>query len=147
MDDLTGKYPIVLSQDVIWRDLDAFQHVNNAVYFRYFEDARMAYFERTGILAHKEATNIGPILASTKCDFRAPLSYPDRIQIATCVEDVKDKRFTMKYFVFSQKIGGLAAEGEGLIVYYDYAAGKSCHVPQKIENAINTIERESRGRC
>jgi acyl-CoA thioester hydrolase len=140
MDDLTSKYPIVLSQDVIWRDLDAFDHVNNAVYFRYFEDARIAYFSQTRILAHKQATNQGPILASTKCDFRAPLSYPDRIQIATTAEDVQGKRFTMKYFVFSEKVGGLAAEGEGLIVYYDYAAAKSCLVPDTIVAAINRIE-------
>ncbi len=140
MDHLTKMYPVVLAQDVIWRDLDAFQHVNNAVYFRYFEDARIAYFARTEILAHKEATNQGPILASTKCDFRAPLSYPDRIHIATTVEDVQGKRFSMKYFVFSEKLGGLAAEGEGLIVYYDYAAAKSCLVPETIAAAIDRIE-------
>ena len=140
MEDVSNNYPLVLSQDVIWRDLDSFQHVNNAVYFRYFEDARMAYFDRTGILVHKNETNIGPILASTKCDFRAPLSYPDRIQIATTVEGVQGKRFTMKYFVFSEHAGGLAAEGEGLIVFFDYAAGKSCVVPDVIVSAIDQIE-------
>ncbi|MCA9077684.1 MAG: acyl-CoA thioesterase [Planctomycetaceae bacterium] len=140
MNDLTGKYPVVLTQDVIWRDLDAFEHVNNAVYFRYFEDARIAYFERTGILAYKQETNRGPILASTKCDFRAPLTYPDRIHIATTVEGLQGKRFMMKYLVFSERVGGLAAEGEGLIVYYDYAAGRSCEVPESIVLAINEIE-------
>lgn len=140
MDDVSNNYPVVLTQDVIWRDLDAFRHVNNAVYFRYFEDARMAYLERTGMLAHKEESGQGPILASTKCDFRAPLSYPDRVWIATTVEDLHEKRFTMKYFVYSEEVGGLAAEGEGLIVYYDYAAAKSCPVPDRIVAAINDLE-------
>jgi len=140
MQDISNDYPVVLTQDVIWRDLDSFQHVNNAVYFRYFEDARMAYFEQTGILAHKNKTNVGPILASTKCDFRAPLSYPDRIQIATTVESVQGKRFTMQYFVFSEQTGGLAAEGEGLIVFFDYATGTTCQVPDTIVAAIDQIE-------
>ena len=73
------EYAVIVKQDVIWGDMDAFSHVNNTVYFRYFEDARMAFFEKTGVIAHMDSTNIGPILASTQCQFRAPLSYPDHI--------------------------------------------------------------------
>ena len=143
MQHVRKQYPVVLEQDVIWRDLDAFQHVNNAVYFRYFEDARISYFARTGILEHKQQTGLGPILASTKCDFRIPLSFPDRVLIATTVKDLKEKRFTMQYFVFSENAGELAAEGEGLIVYYDYTAGHSCPVPQNIVEAIADLERDT----
>lgn len=50
MNPLNEQYPIVLSQDLIWGDMDAFEHVNNTVYFRYFEDARLAYFEKLGML-------------------------------------------------------------------------------------------------
>ena len=49
MKQLKQEYPVVLSQDIIWGDMDAFGHVNNTVYFRYFEDARIAYFDQIGV--------------------------------------------------------------------------------------------------
>lgn len=140
MEGLQGKYPLVLSQELNWGDMDAFQHINNAVYFRYFEDARIADFEKMKIVEHKNETQIGPILASTRCDFRAPLTYPDTIQIATVVQDIRRKRFTMKYLVYSHRLKQVAAEGEGLIVYYDYQRGESCAIPPVIIASINALQ-------
>ena len=77
MSQLKNDYPIVLQQDVIWGDMDAFGHVNNTVYFRYFEDARIAYFDEIGINDFKEKSQLGPILATTHCNFKCPLEYPD----------------------------------------------------------------------
>jgi len=62
---------------VAWGEMDAFQHVNNVVYFKYFESARINYFEETGINAHMQTTGVGPILGNTQCRFKAPLTYPD----------------------------------------------------------------------
>ncbi len=58
----------------------------------YFEDARMKYFESTGVMEHMTETQIGPILASTTCNFRAPLVFPDRIYIAARIEEMKNDR-------------------------------------------------------
>lgn len=140
MSDLTEKYPIVLKQSLIWGDMDAYDHINNTVYFRYFEDARIAYFDKIGVNQYKREHQIGPILASTKCDFRLPLQYPDNIQITATIRDIKEKRFSMKYQVFSEKFQGLAAEGEALVVFYDYGVGKSCAIPKSIVEAIEKIE-------
>jgi len=63
MIQLNKEYPVVLSQDVVWGDMDAFGYVNNTEYFRHFEDARIAYFDRIGVHEHKEQSGIGPILA------------------------------------------------------------------------------------
>ena len=119
--------------------MDAYQHINNAVYFRYFEDARIAWFQRLGIVEHMEATGVGPILASTQCDFRLPLTFPDRILIGSDIVDVADKRFLMKYSVFSEELGRVVAEGEGLVVYYDYRQKKSCLIPDAIRLAIDSL--------
>jgi len=140
MDELSENYPLVLSQDLVWSDMDAYQHINNAVYFRYFEDARIAFFLRAKLIDYKEKTHIGPILASTRCDFRAPLTFPDTIQVAARVEDIKQKTFKMKYAVYSEKLEKVAAEGEGLIVYYDYQRGESCEIPADILSTINAFQ-------
>lgn len=134
------QYAVVISQDVIWSDMDAFEHVNNTVYFRYFEDARIAYFDRVGINQHMVQTRIGPILAATNCNFKLPLEYPDRIHIATRSGILSPKKFNMECVVFSEQHGAVAAEGAGLIVYYDYDVGKTCEIPEKIVAAIRMLE-------
>ncbi|MEY8263002.1 MAG: thioesterase family protein [Bermanella sp.] len=135
-------YALTIHQDVTWGDMDAFGHINNTVYFRYFEDIRIAYFEKTQVNAHKEKTQIGPILGSTQCQFRAPLAFPDHIHIGTRIKEreaiqLGEKRFTMEYAVFSEQQDCIAAKGEGLIVYYNYQQGKSCAIPDSILASIN----------
>ena len=120
--------------------MDAFGHVNNTVYFRHFEHARIGYFERIGFDRHMEETGVGPILASTSCRFRIPLTYPDRVWIGGRVVDLGEDRFKMLYRVVSQKHGAVAAEGEGKIVVYDYRAGEKAPVPEMIREAIETLE-------
>ncbi|WP_283786284.1 acyl-CoA thioesterase [Bermanella sp. WJH001] len=134
------EYAVIVKQDVIWGDMDAFNHVNNTVYFRYFEDARMAFFEKTGVMPHMEATNIGPILASTQCQFRAPVSFPDRILIGARIKEISEKRFTMEYGVFSEQHETLAAKGEGMVVYYNYKLNESCEIPDEIRVNFNQLQ-------
>lgn len=136
---IQSRYPLILSQDVIWGDMDAYGHVNNIVYFRYFEDARMAYFEKVGVGEHKEQWEIGPILAATHCNYRLPLDYPDRIHIATRASILSPKKINLEYVVFSESRDAVVAEGESLVVYYDYANGKSCEVPEEIVAAIRML--------
>ena len=141
MDNWEKDYPVVLEQEVIWGDMDAFGHVNNTVYFRYFEDARIAYFDKIDVHDTKQRENKGPILASTHCNFRLPLTYPDRIRIACRGNILSAKKFAMHYLVYSEGFDAVAAEGEGLIVYYDYAAGRSCEMPQTIVTALKALAK------
>jgi len=138
MTQLDQEYNVVLTQDVIWGDMDAFGHVNNTVYLRYFETARIAWFEKIGANEHKARTGIGPILASIQCNYRLPLEYPDRIQIACRGRILSPKKINTQYVVVSEKHGAVAAEGEGLLVYYDYAKGRSCEIPEVIVAAIGS---------
>ena len=140
--ELDKQYPVHLKQAVIWGDMDAFEHVNNTVYFRYFEDARMEYFSQLGVMDHLKKTKVGPILASTRCDFRVPLSFPDEIVIGAWIDQIAEKRFTMHYRVHSLSQQCLVAEGEGLIVFYDYESKKSSAIPEHI---VQNIERLQKG--
>jgi len=124
---------------VAWGDMDAYQHVNNTVYFRYFESARIAFFEKVGINALKENQNIGPILASTQCRFKVPLTYPDQLTVATDIGDIGEDRFNMKFYVLSGNSGRVAAEGEGLIVFYDYNNHCKHLIPDDIREQIQAL--------
>src|SRR3990172_8193149 len=93
-----------------WGEMDAYGHVNNTVYFRYFESARIQYFGRCGLLDSYHKSSVGAILHSTSCRFRLALRYPDTALIGTRVSDVQDDRFTMLYRVVSKTHNTVAAE-------------------------------------
>jgi len=131
MSDFTKRFPYVIQAKVEWADMDAFQHVNNTNYLRYFERVRMEYFQQYGFFAYMNEHNVGPILASTSCKFKAPLSYPDKILIGMGVQSIEDDRFNMLFAVYSDKFGCVAAEGEGLIIYYDYGKGEKTNIPDQ----------------
>src|SRR5919107_5780774 len=122
MRELLKAYPVVIEIPVAWGEMDSLRHVNNIVYFRYFESARMAYFDRVGFWAHMDETGVGPILASTNCKFRLPLTYPDTVSVGARVSDIEADRFLMRYAVYSHRHRKLADEGDGLVVSYDYRA-------------------------
>lgn len=130
MQPLLDGYPLVITEDVAWGEMDAYLHVNNVVYFRWFESARMAFFARSGLMAALDSTGFGPILAATSCRYRAPLTYPDRIHIGARVTEVGTDRFTMRYAIASDTLGCIAAEGDGVIVCFDYAAGAKATIPR-----------------
>lgn len=136
------EFPFAINVALNWGDMDAYQHINNTVYFRYFEEVRVAYFDKLGVHRYKDEHNVGPILATTMCNFRRPLTYPDRISIATKIQGLSDKKFSMEYVVFSESQGQIVADGSALVVYFDYSANKSCSVPEEIVMAIHSCQSQ-----
>lgn len=133
------NYPIVFEQPVAWGEMDAFGHVNNIVYFRYFESARMAYFQELGY-DDEMRSGLGPILAETRCRFRVALRFPDYIAVGATVTEVEEDRFHMAYAVASYRVGGIAAEGTGLVVSYDYNRKTKAPLPTRITDQIHQIQ-------
>jgi acyl-CoA thioester hydrolase len=136
-------YPVVIEETVLWGEMDAFQHVNNTVYFRYFESARIAYFQAVGYLDWMRAEGSGPILASTSCRFRRPLTWPDSIQIGARVSELGEDRFTMEYAIYSQSQQTIAAIGQGVAVHFDYRGGGKQPIPGSIREAIEKLGLQS----
>ena len=134
------RYPVALELPVQWGEMDSYRHVNNAVYFRWFESARMEYFRRIGWERVEQESGVGPILHSTSARFRLPLEHPDRVRVSTGVSEVATDRFTMLYRVESEGRAGLAAEGSGVIVAYDYRNGAKAPLPEPIRAAIAALE-------
>jgi acyl-CoA thioester hydrolase len=122
------------------------RHVNNVVYFRYFENARLEYFRRMGWFEYEEQTGIGPILAATQCRFRKPLTYPDTILIGARVISVGEDRFTLEHHVVSESLGAVAAEGQGVVVSYDYRRGEKVPLPDELRRRIGDLEAQAGGR-
>ena len=145
MRELLKTYPVVIETPVAWGEMDSLQHVNNIVYFRYFESVRIAYFERLGLMDYMDETGVGPILAATECQFRIPLTYPDTVSVGARVSEIETDRFVMHYVAVSHQHEKAAAEGEGLIVAYDYRARRKATLPEEIRRRIETLEAAAGG--
>ena len=122
MQELLKQYPTVITKTVEWGDMDAAQHVNNTVYLRYFENARIAFFNQIGFMDFMGEADIGPILAEVACQYKAPLTFPDNIQITARIlpDSFTEYGFVMQHVVYSEKLQRIAAEGTSRIVCYDY---------------------------
>ena len=140
MPELLEACPVVIETPVAWGEMDSLQHVNNIIYFRYSESARMAYFNRLDLWNYMKETGVGPILAATQCKFRIPLTYPDTVSLGASVTKIEADRFLMKYVVASHEHQKIAAEGEGLIVAYDYREKKKTLLPPELRKRIESLE-------
>jgi acyl-CoA thioester hydrolase len=138
--ELLQGFPIVVVQAVVWGDMDSYGHVNNVVYFRYFENARIEYLNRIGWSDLKHKTGIGPILRDTQARFRLPLTYPDTIAIGARAVRVEDDRFFLQHRIISKAQAALVTEGTGTVVSYDYGAGKKAPISAAVKEAIARLE-------
>jgi len=141
MKELISAYPVVIEIPIAWGDMDAFQHVNNIVYIKHFESARISYFEKINFFGFMNKTGIGPILASTQCRYKIPLTYPDHVTVGAKVETIEKDRFIMKYAVISHKFKKIAALGEGVLVTFDYQNNKKALIPDEIRKRIIDLEK------
>jgi acyl-CoA thioester hydrolase len=145
MSNLLKGYPVIIEFPVAWGEMDAMNHVNNIVYFRYFESARIAYFEKAGMFSYMTETGIGPILATISCKFKIPLSYPDNVFIGAKVVSIEEDRFVMNHVVISKKHQKVAAEGDGMIVTFNYREGKKVIIPEVVRQRILDIQKSATG--
>ena len=137
---LLKGFPVIIEIPLAWGEMDAFRHLNNVAYFRYLESSRIAYFDRINYWEFMERTGIGPILAKTRCRYRVPLTYPDMVLVGATVSEIGEDRFTMKHIVVSQRLSKVAAEGDGVLVTYDYRKNKKVPIPVELRQNILHVE-------
>jgi acyl-CoA thioester hydrolase len=134
------SFPVMVELPVLWGDMDALGHVNNAVYARWLEEARIRYFE---CIKPFEPDGVGPILARQVIDFRLPVVYPDSVTVAVRVARMGTTSLTLKYQVHSAGQGAVAVEAESVIVVYDYVRGSKVAISGAMRERIEKLESGS----
>jgi acyl-CoA thioester hydrolase len=140
VESLLAGFPVVVTVPVQWGDQDAFGHVNNTVYFRWLESARIAYSQRIGLLELLASQRIGPILAAQSCDYRRALTFPDTVHVGIRMTRIGRTSFSMEHRIVSQELGAVAAEGTSTTVVFDYGENRPHPVPELIRQAIEALE-------
>jgi acyl-CoA thioester hydrolase len=140
MSDLLEGFASRIEIPVAWGEMDAFGHVNNAVYIRYLESGRVAYFMQLGLIEFLQQTSISPILHSIQCRYRAAVTYPDIVVVGTRISAVAEDRVTFQHRIVSQRLNRVAAEGEGIVVAFDYRTGQKAALPDEVRRRIEAHE-------
>lgn len=140
MHSLLEEFPVITEIKVAWGEMDALQHVNNVVYFRYFETARLEYFAQINLMDELKKTQIGPVLSDTQCRYRIPVTYPDTLLIGSKVTQVGEDRFTMEYQVVSKKMGKVTTIGSATVVMFDFRNQCKAPLSERLRDAMLTLQ-------
>ncbi len=131
-----SDYPVIYDQSVAWGDMDAFGHVNNVMYYRYIESARIFYMDALNIFEQEVYT----VVASNQCKYISPVFYPDRLKIGVRVEEIRNSAFRMSYLLWSEMQQKNVAWAEAVIVCVNKETMLKTEIPEIIRYRISEIE-------
>ena len=126
---MLDDYNIILNIDVQWGDMDAAQHVNNVVYLRWVESARVAYFIGLNNGRIKNDDNVGPVVAWQDCKYIRPVTFPDTVLIGIERKEIQDDRIILETKIFSKEQNKLVAISKQQIVSYDFKRRMKAPLP------------------
>lgn len=120
---------------VRWGDLDAFNHVNNTVFMRYVEEARIQFFDTLGDGWLTE--HLGPVIVNINCNFRHEIKYPATVRISTSGHAASEKRLVMKHELIDARDPAIIyGDAEVTALWVDAKAGRSVPLPAAVLEAL-----------
>ncbi len=134
-------FPVTLQLRIDWSELDYFGHVNNVSFFKYIQAARVNYWEQAGINTMHRETNVGPMLASSKCDFKQPLFFPGQVIIHSRMEFIRNTSFGIHHQLKNDK-GETVAEAHDVMVMFDFTTNKKVAFPESIREWVEKLEEK-----
>ena len=126
------------TERVRFGDLDAMRHLNNVVFLRYFETARIAYLR--ALVEHDPANpeqdEFGLIFAECHINYRSPVVFDEVVDVQCSIGNVKRSSFRVE---FEMRVGSrLAAEGYGVLVGFDYTTQQAAALPDALRETLAT---------
>jgi len=123
------KFENTVEIPVQWGDMDSAQHVNNVVYLRWVETARVNLFYNLNGNRLKNEENIGPIVAWQDCKYIRPVNYPDTVIVNTAKSEVLEDRIILDAKIFSKLNNHIVAISKQHIMAYDYKLKQKAPLP------------------
>lgn len=127
----SGKLLFVASIGVRWRDLDAFNHVNNSNYLTFLEEARLQWLSHVpGPWFDDHAM---PVMAASQINYRRPITWPTQLQVRLFCERAGNSSMTIAHRVIdSEHPDQLYCDGHVVMVWMDPASGKPVPLPTAV---------------
>lgn len=134
-------YSTKLELRIDWSEIDLLGHVNNLAILKYVQAARVNYLETIGLMQFHSETKIGPILASTSCEFRKMLFYPGKVTVYSKVDSIKNTSFAIKHGIYNDK-NEFTAEAQDIIVFFDFCENTKLSIPYVFRSKIEELENK-----
>lgn len=132
-------YRYVLPITTRWMDNDVYGHVNNVTYYSYFDTVANHYLITEGELDIATSPVIGLVVES-KCNYRAPLAYPDQVRAALRVDRLSARSVTYGIAIFGRDVESPSAEGYFVHVFVDRDSRRAVPIPDRIREALTWIQ-------
>ena len=107
-----AHYPIIHQQPIHWGEMDAFNHLNNVVYYRYAESARIDYLQALGMFDGNMVT----VLAQSSCQYLRPVIFPDTLLLGVRCQRLGTTSIVIEYSYYSMAQAAIVATAEAVIV-------------------------------
>lgn len=124
----------ITKMPIRWGDMDAYGHVNNTIYFRYMEQARVEWIEDMQVVVRPGGD--GPVIINASCTFLVPMTYPGMVEVRTYVGSIGRSSFQTYVEMRIEGDDKLYAEGAAKVVWMNTQNGKSVPVPDHIRAAL-----------
>ncbi len=124
-----------LTLRIDWSELDVFGHVNNVMFMKYVQAARLHYVEHIGLMALYRAENIGFMVAETTCQFKKPLHFPGNVHLLTKQISTGNTSFVLEHHITNDEQQAVAIATDVLVVY-DFKKQEKCLIPQAIKQRM-----------
>jgi acyl-CoA thioester hydrolase len=116
-----------------WGDMDAMGHVNNTVYFRYMEQARISWFDAL-VPADEAWKNTGIVIANASCNFKRALNYPGVVEVRVTIDPPGGSSVPTFYELMMDDT--LYADGAAVVVFIDMKSQKPVRIPEGIRSLL-----------
>lgn len=128
-----------------WMDNDAYRHVNNVVYYGFFDTAVNQQLIEAGVLDLEHSATVG-LVVETQCRYFAPVSFPDRVSVGLRVAHLGSSSLRYELAVFRNDEDRASAEGHFVHVYVDRASNRPVPLPAAVRAAVAPLLRPPQGR-
>ncbi|MCB1998362.1 MAG: acyl-CoA thioesterase, partial [Rhodoferax sp.] len=126
--------------DTRWSDNDAYRHVNNVVYYGFFDTAVNRLLIEAGALDLEQSPAVG-LVVETQCRYFAPISFPDRVHVGLRVAKLGSSSIRYELGVFRNDEPSASAEGHFVHVYVDRASNRPVPVPDAVRRVVMPLCR------
>ena len=132
---LRGEYRHFQPITTRWHDNDVYGHVNNVVYYGYFDSAVNAYLIEQGGLDIHDGTVVGFVVSSS-CDYFASIAFPDRIEVGLRVGKLGNSSVQYELAIFKQGEDEACAAGRFVHVFVDRESNRPVAIPEPLRAAL-----------
>jgi len=125
-----------------WRDNDVYGHVNNVVYYSWFDTAVNGYLIDEGVLDFSQGKTVG-LVVETQCNYYKPVAFPDSVTVGVVVTKLGNSSVRFELGIFKNQDTEASASGHFIHVYVDEKTRRPVTLPENFRQALITIANES----